>query len=161
MIFDMACTDGRIFAGAMIGSLALGSGDRWSDLDPGFGVTDGVSATEVLADWTPRLERECGAVHLFDLSSLSSVYRVFLFPGNLQVDLSFTPAAEFGARGPEFKVVFGNAWIELLGGPKHPPLPTCSASESTTRSAPESAWSAAGCGRRSTGSGVYAIRRFP
>jgi hypothetical protein len=34
------------------------------------------------------------AVHLFDLPFLSSLYRVFLLPGSLQVDLSFTPAAD-------------------------------------------------------------------
>ncbi|HXQ79307.1 MAG TPA: hypothetical protein VN819_03715, partial [Thermoplasmata archaeon] len=46
--------------------------------------------------------------HLFDLTDRTIVYRVFLLPGNLQVDLSFTPGfvAEFG---PRFKLLFGNA----------------------------------------------------
>jgi hypothetical protein len=30
-------------------------------------------------------------------------------PGCLQVDLSFTPASEFGARGPRFRLLFGEA----------------------------------------------------
>jgi hypothetical protein len=107
-IIAMARADARVVAGALIGSLAAGTGDRWSDLDLGFGLAEGVSPAQVFADWTPRLEREHDAVHLFDLPSLSSLYRVFLFPGNLQVDLSLTPASDFGARGPKFKVVFGN-----------------------------------------------------
>ena len=114
-IVAMARADPRIVAGAMIGSLAMGGGDRWSDLDLGFGLADGVTAAEVFADWTPRLERERHAVHLFDLPSLASLYRVFLFPGSLQVDLSLTPASEFGARGPKFTLLFGNALEQAPG----------------------------------------------
>ncbi len=80
-----------------------------------WSLAQGVSSAEVLADWTPRLEREYDAVHLFDLPSLSSLYRVFLFPGNLQVDLSLTPASEFGARGPDFKLLFGSALEKVPG----------------------------------------------
>ena len=108
-ILAMARADRRIVAGAMIGSAAHGPGDRWSDLDLGFGVREGASPEDVLADWTPRLERECGAVHLFDLPSGAAIYRVFLFPGGLQVDLSFAPAGQFGARGPKFRLLFGTA----------------------------------------------------
>ncbi|HEV2356765.1 MAG TPA: nucleotidyltransferase domain-containing protein [bacterium] len=108
-ILAIAHADPRIVAGAMIGSLTQGLGDRWSDLDLGFGVGDGATPAEVLADWTPRLERECQAVHLFDLASGAAIYRVFLFPGALQVDLSFAPAAGFGARGPKFRLLFGAA----------------------------------------------------
>jgi hypothetical protein len=108
-ILAMARADGRVVAGAAIGSAAHGPGDRWSDLDLGFGVGEGASPGEVLADWTPRLEREHGAVHLFDVASGAAIYRVFLFPGALQVDLSFAPAAAFGARGPKFKLLFGSA----------------------------------------------------
>jgi hypothetical protein len=74
-----------------------------------FGVADQVNVIDVLADWTERLQSEFQAVHLFDISSQSTVYRVFLLPGNLQVDLSFTPRAEFGARGPNFTLLFGDA----------------------------------------------------
>jgi hypothetical protein len=107
-ILEMAQADRRLVAGALIGSTATGS-DRWSDLDLTFGVADQVDVSDVLADWTARLQREFQAVHLFDVSSQSTVYRVFLLPGNLQVDLSFTPRVEFGARGPNFTLVFGTA----------------------------------------------------
>lgn len=108
-ILAMARADSRIVAGALIGSAADGPGDRWSDLDLGFGVGEVATPGDVLADWTPRLERECGAAHLFDLASGGATYRVFLFPGALQVDLSFAPAAAFGASGPKFKLLFGTA----------------------------------------------------
>jgi hypothetical protein len=108
-IVAMAREDPRVVAAAAIGSLSEGGGDRWSDLDVGFGVTDGVALTDVLGDWTESLEAEFDAVHLFDLPRLSSIYRVFMFPGYLQVDLSFTPASEFGALGPRFKLLFGEA----------------------------------------------------
>jgi hypothetical protein len=38
-----------------------------------------------------------------------TLYRVFLFPGALQVDISFSPAHAFGSRGPRFKTIFGEA----------------------------------------------------
>jgi hypothetical protein len=106
-LIAMARADARVVAAAMVGSLASGGGDRWSDLDLTFGMSRGTSAADLLGDWTPRIEREFGAVHLFDLPYLSTIYRVFLFPGGLQVDLSFTPGAEFGAIGPRFTLLYG------------------------------------------------------
>jgi hypothetical protein len=108
-ILAMARADARMVAGAIVGSLAMGGGDRWSDLDLTFGLAPGTSAAQILAEWTLALEREFDAVHLFDLPFLSTIYRVFLFPGSLQVDLSFTPGAEFGALGPRFELLFGTA----------------------------------------------------
>jgi hypothetical protein len=108
-ILAIAHADSRIVAGALLGSLALGTGDRWSDLDLSFGLADGTSIDAVLADWTAHMEREFSAVYLFDLSRLTSIYRVFLLPNNLQIDLSFTPASDFGALGPKFALLFGKA----------------------------------------------------
>ena len=108
-VLELARADPRVVAGALMGSLAHGGGDRWSDLDLSFGVDDGTSATEVLNDLTAALERELDAVTLFDLPRFSTIYRVFLLPGCLQLDLSVTPASEFGARGPRFRLLFGSA----------------------------------------------------
>jgi hypothetical protein len=105
----MGRADERVVACALVGAAARGGGDRWSDLDLTFGLADGASVAEVLRDWTAEIGDKFAAVHLFDLPFLSSVYRVFLLPGSLQVDLSFTPAAEFGALGPEFALLFGAA----------------------------------------------------
>jgi len=61
----------------------------------------------VLADWTHKLVQEFDAAQLFDLSAGASIYRVFLLPGCLQFDLSFTPGSQFGASGPKFKLLSG------------------------------------------------------
>lgn len=107
-VLELAEADPRVVAGAVVGGLARGGGDRWSDLDLTFGVA-GAAPVEVLDDWSGELGRERGAVHLFDLPSGSTLYRVFLLPGWLQVDLSCTPAAEFAAGGPTFELLFGRS----------------------------------------------------
>lgn len=106
---QLAASDARIVAGAVVGSLARSDGDRWSDLDLTFAVADDHPLSGVLEDWTSALVAEFGAAHLFDLPSGASIYRVFLLPGCLQFDLSFTPASKFGASGPNFKLLFGQA----------------------------------------------------
>jgi hypothetical protein len=108
-VLQLAAADARVVAGAVVGSLAHSEGDRWSDLDLTFAVADDQLQLAVLGDWTDALVQEFGAVRLFDLPSGPSIYRVFLLPGCLQFDLSFTPAAYFGASGPEFRLLFGNA----------------------------------------------------
>ena len=108
-VLNLAASDSRVVAGAVVGSLALGEGDRWSDLDLTFAVADEVSVFEVLDDWTLNIITEFNAAHLFDLPSDASIYRVFLLPGCLQFDLSFTPSSKFGASGPKFRLLFGSS----------------------------------------------------
>jgi hypothetical protein len=108
-VLELARNDARVVAGAAVGSSALGGGDRWSDLDLTFGVEGDVPITEVADDWGAVLLGELDGIHLFDLWRESAMYRVFLLPGCLQVDLSFAPASEFGARGPGFSLLFGTA----------------------------------------------------
>jgi hypothetical protein len=108
-VLALAASDDRVVAGAVVGSLAQGEGDRWSDLDLTFAVRDSAPLSDVLEDWTRNLVVEFDAAHLFDLPSGASIYRVFLFPGCLQFDLSFTPASEFGAIGPKFRLLFGGS----------------------------------------------------
>ena len=107
-LVQMSRADPRLVAGALIGSTAGGGGDRWSDLDLTFGLADGTAIDDVLADWTTRLVNEFNAVHIFDLPYLSTIYRVFLLPNNLQVDLSFTPGNKFLGKGLKFDLLFGN-----------------------------------------------------
>jgi hypothetical protein len=66
----------------------------------------------VLDSWSQNIVREFEAVHLFDLLNEAIIYRVFLFPDSLELDISFTPASEFGAGGPRFRLLFGEA-IEM------------------------------------------------
>lgn len=114
---ELAASDARVVAGAVVGSLALNEGDRWSDLDLTFAVADEFNQLDVLEDWTRKLVGEFDAAQLFDLPSGASIYRVFLLPGCLQFDLSFTPASKFGATGPKFKLLFGNS----IEKPHYPP----------------------------------------
>jgi hypothetical protein len=107
-LIDKAGTDPRIVAGAEIGALAKGTSDRWSDLDLTFGLADDASVDEVLDDWTAGMAREFDAAHLFDLPVPPTMYRVFLLPNNLQVDLSFTPGTEFIGRGLQHTALFGD-----------------------------------------------------
>jgi hypothetical protein len=97
----------RVVAGAVVGSLAVDAGDRYSDVDLTFAVADQVAIAEVLDDWTRTLVAELAAVTLVDLERGPTTYRVFLLPDALQLDLSMTPAAEFRPAGPGFHLVYG------------------------------------------------------
>ena len=109
--------DKRLIGGAMTGSASVGKEDRWSDIDLAFGVTGAMEP--VVADWTRHMYDEHEAVAHLDVTSGPWLYRVFLLPTTLQVDLAFVPAAEFRARAPTFKLLFGEA-----APPDHRPLPT-------------------------------------
>ncbi|HEX5493190.1 MAG TPA: hypothetical protein VFX70_01270 [Mycobacteriales bacterium] len=104
-LIELARLDPDITGAAVTGSLAVGSGDRWSDLDLAFAVRGPLGAA--LERWTGRMYRDFGAVHHWDLPSGSTVYRVFLLPGWLEVDIGFTPQDEFGPRGPNWRADFG------------------------------------------------------
>jgi hypothetical protein len=106
-VLQLAKQDERVVAGAVVGSLALGGGDRFSDLDLTFGIADDVPVVEVLDDWTRALMVERDAVQLADLPRGPTIYRVFLLPDALQFDLSMTPAAHFRPAGPRFRLLFG------------------------------------------------------
>ncbi len=100
----------------MTGSGSEGRTDRWSDIDLAFGVPDAEALARIMADWTDRMYRHHGAVHHFDMPVGATVYRVFLLPGTLQVDLAFAPAAEFGPRARTFRLLSGTARTEMVGG---------------------------------------------
>src|SRR5215218_5848299 len=149
LLTEKAWSDPAVVAAAAVGSTATDP-DRWSDLDLTFGVAPGTTVEAILDRWTRDVTAEFGAAVLFDLPVGSTIYRVFLFPGALQVDLSFTPAAEFGARGPRFQLCSARQSNCRFGRRHHRSTP--SGSGFTTRSARTSASPAAGTGRRSTGS---------
>jgi len=118
-VLALAERDERVVAGAAVGSLAVGGGDRFSDLDLTFGVADGVALGDVLDDWSRTLADEVEAVHLVDLERGPTIYRVFLLPDALQFDLSVTPAARFAPAGPRFRLLFG----EIAEGQTRTPTP--------------------------------------
>jgi hypothetical protein len=108
-VFALAREDERVSGGAITGSGALDAEDAWSDIDTSFGVVDGVDPLEVLEDWTRALDAELDFVHWWDLHHGGTIYRVYLLPSSLELDIAVTPASEFAQRGPRFKLVFGEA----------------------------------------------------
>jgi hypothetical protein len=118
-VLRLAEEDPRVVAGAVVGSLALGGGDRFSDIDLTFAVDGDVPVLDVLDDWSRRLGDELGAVHLTDLDRAPTTYRVLLLPDALQLDLSMTPVAHFRPGGPRFRLVFG----DITEGPSRFPSP--------------------------------------
>jgi hypothetical protein len=108
-VLSLAREDPRVSGGAITGSGSVGAEDEWSDVDTSFGVVDGVDPLEVLDDWTRVLDAELRFVHWWDLRHGGTIYRVYLLPSSLELDIAVTPAAEFAQRGPRFKLVFGEA----------------------------------------------------
>jgi hypothetical protein len=105
-VLRLAEDDDRVVAAALVGSLAVDAGDRYSDLDMTFAVDDAIPVAEVLDGWTRTFAEE-GAVRLVDLQRGPITYRVFLFPEVLQLDVSMSPASGFRPTGPRFRPVFG------------------------------------------------------
>jgi hypothetical protein len=108
-LLEYAANDQRISGGAITGSGAAAQEDQWSDIDLAFGVGDAAALSKVLSDWTDHMYRQHLALHHLDIRSGAWIYRVFLMPNTLQVDLAFVPAAEFQALAPTFRLVFGRA----------------------------------------------------
>jgi hypothetical protein len=126
-VLEVAGQDERVVAGALVGSLAVDGGDRFSDLDLTFGVADDVSVAEVLDDWTRTLTEELEALQLASLERWPTTYRVFLMPDLLQLDLSMTAAAQFRPAGPRFRLLFGETAAgepETVAGTLFIPTPT-------------------------------------
>lgn len=109
VLIAAARADARITGAALTGSAAVGAEDEWSDIDLALGLAAGVDQNAVLADWTAVMYSDHGTVHHTDVWSRGTVYRVFLLASTLQVDIAFAPAGEFGALGPTFQLLFGEA----------------------------------------------------
>jgi hypothetical protein len=105
-LLNLAEADASIVGAAIRGSLATGSDDEWSDIDLTFSIEGDLAP--VLDRFTAHLYGEFGAIHHWDLQWGSVVYRVFLLPGCLEVDIAFSPASEFGPRGRQWRTVFGD-----------------------------------------------------
>jgi hypothetical protein len=104
-LLAQAEADPLVVGAAVTGSHAIGGADEWSDIDLVFAIRGELAAA--MQAWTDRLYREFSALHHWDLPLGGTVYRVFLLPGWLEVDIAFAPAAEFGPRGPTWRTVFG------------------------------------------------------
>ncbi|GAA0725756.1 hypothetical protein GCM10009430_31900 [Aquimarina litoralis] len=107
-IIDFAKLDSNIIDCAIVGSKSVGNDDKWSDIDLAFGYEIDADINQILRYWSKIMFESFGANKLFDMSYKESLYRVFLLPNALQVDLSFTPSDHFGAITDNFKLIFGN-----------------------------------------------------
>ncbi len=108
-LLERAAKDQRISGAAITGSAADSREDRWSDIDLAFGVRDAGELPNVLSDWTAHMYEQHLALHHLDVNAGAWIYRVFLLPSTLQVDLAFVPAAEFRALAPTFRLMSGEA----------------------------------------------------
>lgn len=115
-LLEYAANDRRISGAAITGSAAADREDRWSDIDLAFGVADVAQVQRVLADWTTLMYDQHEALAHLDMKAGAWIYRVFLLPTTLQVDLAFVPAEEFRALGPTFRLMFGKE-----NEPRHAP----------------------------------------
>jgi len=112
--------DENITSAAVIGSYARNEVDDYSDIDLTFGISKEVSQRNILTRYKTFIQTEFDGVFLFDLQQDETVYGVFLLPGCLQVDLSFTPQASFGPRAHPFVLLFGNQQAYKTASPHEP-----------------------------------------
>ena len=108
-LIERARADPRISGGAVTGSGSIGALDAWSDVDLAFGVREAGELPSALDDFTAHMRDRHGSLDEVDVVRDPWIYRVFLLPSTLQVDLAFAPASHFGARAPTFRLVFGDA----------------------------------------------------
>lgn len=106
-LLQLAEQDPAVVAAAITGSHATNDEDRWSDIDLALGVSEPLDA--VMSRWTRQMYQDFAAVHHWDVTSGPAIYRVFLLPHCLEVDLSFSSEVEFGPRGPSWRLVFGQS----------------------------------------------------
>jgi len=106
-----ARNDFNLCGAAHTGSAASSGLDRWSDIDLALCLKPEASHEQVIAEWTDRLYHH-GAVAHVDVMRGTTLFRVFLLKSTLQVDVAFWRAEDFGAIGPNFRLIFMRAGAE-------------------------------------------------
>jgi predicted nucleotidyltransferase len=107
-LVEAARVDPQITAAAIVGSAAAGRADKWSDIDLALRLTPGLTPADAIDGWTALLYDEHGALDHLDVWAGPALYRVFLLPSTLQVDVSLWPYETFVARGA-FRLLYGEA----------------------------------------------------
>ena len=108
-IVTRAKADPRITGGALTGSGSVGKEDAFSDIDLAFGVPTAADVRSAVEAYSEYMHATHGAVDHLDVPSGAWIYRVFLLPNTLQVDLAFAPKSDFGARHATFRLLFGES----------------------------------------------------
>lgn len=109
-VLGFARDDERVVAGAVVGSLAVDSADRFSDVDLTFGIADHVRVADVLDEWTRTRIDELDAVPLADLVRGPTTYRVFLLPDALQGHLDDAGSSVPASRAMILAPVRRDGW---------------------------------------------------
>lgn len=108
VLIARAHADPAIEAAALVGSAARGTVDRWSDIDLALGLGAEIDVVGVAERWTSTLGAIVSVADTLDVWVGPVLYRVFLLPDSLQVDLSFWPAGTLHATGSDpLVVIFG------------------------------------------------------
>ncbi len=108
-LVSAAQKDANLCGAAHTGSAAASRLDRWSDIDLALGLKATASYDQVIAEWTASLYQRHHAVAHVDVMRGTTLFRVFLLRNTLQVDIAFWRAEDFGAIGPNFRLIFGEA----------------------------------------------------
>ncbi len=104
-VLELLEADPRIEAAVLTGSLGAQRADRWSDIDVATVVADAEDCELVAADWIARIYRELPVAHHYQTAFGTTVVPGFLLQNALEVDLAFTPSADFTVWTP-VRVVF-------------------------------------------------------
>ena len=105
-LVSAAQADPDLCGAAHTGSAASSRLDRWSDIDLALCLKPAAGHEQVVAKWTDRLYHHHGAVAHVDVMRGTTLFRVFLLKNTLQVDVAFWSAQDFGATGPNFRLIF-------------------------------------------------------
>jgi hypothetical protein len=92
--------DERIEAAVIDGSIGAGRSDRWSDIDVAAVVSDAEACESVAEDWIRRMYQELPVAHHYRTAFGTTIVPGFLLMNGLEIDLSFTPSAEFEVWAP-------------------------------------------------------------
>lgn len=106
-LIEQARADDRVVGCALVGSMARGAEDAWSDIDLAIQLAPTVDLGSVVADWTAWLRETVEISDTFDIHAFGALYRVFFCATSLQVDLSFWPHETFRSTGEPVRMVFG------------------------------------------------------
>lgn len=119
-LVSAAQNDPNVGGAAHTGSAASSRLDRWSDIDLALCLEPGASYDQVVSGWTDRMYQQHGAVAHVDVMRGATLFRVFLLKNTMQVDIAFWSAEEFGAIGPTFQLIFGEAKPPRTAPPSNP-----------------------------------------
>lgn len=108
-LIERARGDNRVVGCALVGSMARGEEDAWSDIDLALRLAPTSDFDSVVGNWTAWLREAIKIADTFDIHAFGALYRVFFCDTSLQIDLSFWPHDTFRSTGEPVRMMFGEA----------------------------------------------------